>query len=39
MIRIIPSIDIIGGSCVRLSRGDYAHVTTYDADTLSVAKK
>lgn len=39
MIRIIPSIDIIGGSCIRLSRGDYAHVTIYDADALSVAKK
>ena len=24
MIEIIPAIDILGGKCVRLSKGDYA---------------
>lgn len=29
MIEIIPAIDIIGGKCVRLSKGDYAQKTVY----------
>lgn len=28
---IIPAIDLIDGRCVRLSQGDYAQQTTYDA--------
>ncbi|MDE6341417.1 MAG: 1-(5-phosphoribosyl)-5-[(5-phosphoribosylamino)methylideneamino]imidazole-4-carboxamide isomerase [Muribaculaceae bacterium] len=30
MIEIIPAIDIIGGSCVRLSQGDYSSKRVYD---------
>ena len=39
MIEIIPSIDIMNGSCVRLSKGDFRHVRTYDPDPLAVAKR
>ncbi|MDY2975085.1 MAG: 1-(5-phosphoribosyl)-5-[(5-phosphoribosylamino)methylideneamino]imidazole-4-carboxamide isomerase [Alloprevotella sp.] len=28
---VIPAIDLINGRCVRLSQGDYAQQTTYDA--------
>ena len=31
-IELIPAIDIIGGKCVRLTRGDYQQVATYNAD-------
>jgi phosphoribosylformimino-5-aminoimidazole carboxamide ribotide isomerase len=37
-IEIIPAIDILGGKCVRLSQGDYARQTVYNADPLEVAK-
>ncbi|MDR2413402.1 MAG: 1-(5-phosphoribosyl)-5-[(5-phosphoribosylamino)methylideneamino] imidazole-4-carboxamide isomerase [Odoribacteraceae bacterium] len=37
--KIIPAIDIIGGKCVRLTRGDYARCTTYPGDPLSVASR
>jgi phosphoribosylformimino-5-aminoimidazole carboxamide ribotide isomerase len=37
-IEIIPAIDILGGKCVRLSQGDYARQTVYNADPLDVAK-
>jgi len=37
-IEIIPAIDILGGKCVRLSQGDYARQTIYNADPLEVAK-
>lgn len=33
MIELIPAIDIIGGQCVRLTKGDYDQQTTYDART------
>jgi phosphoribosylformimino-5-aminoimidazole carboxamide ribotide isomerase len=36
---ILPAIDIKGGQCVRLYQGDYAQVTTYDADPLLVARR
>ena len=36
-IEIIPAMDLIGGSCVRLSQGDYARRTTYDRDPLDAA--
>lgn len=39
MIEVIPSVDIMNGSCVRLSKGDFTHVITYNADPLSVAKR
>lgn len=34
---IIPAIDIIGGRCVRLTRGDYAKTTVYNDDPLAAA--
>lgn len=38
MTRIIPAIDIIGGKCVRLVRGDYSQSKTYSANPVDVAK-
>jgi len=35
---IIPAIDVLGGKCVRLSQGDYARQTVYNADPLEVAR-
>jgi len=37
MIELIPAIDIIGGECVRLTKGDYAQKTTYNSDPVEVA--
>ena len=34
---IIPALDILGGKCVRLSQGDYARSTVYNADPVEVA--
>lgn len=39
MIELIPAIDIIGGRCVRLTKGDYSTQKTYAADPLEVAKR
>ena len=39
MIKILPSIDIIDGRCVRLSRGDFSLVREYEGDPVSLAKK
>jgi phosphoribosylformimino-5-aminoimidazole carboxamide ribotide isomerase len=36
---ILPAIDIKGGQCVRLYQGDYAQVSTYDADPVKVAQR
>lgn len=36
-IQIIPAIDLIDGKCVRLSQGDYARKTVYNAKPLEVA--
>lgn len=36
---IIPAIDIIGGKCVRLTKGDYSRMKEYSADSLAVARK
>jgi len=36
---IISAIDIIGGSCVRLSQGDYALKKEYASDPLEMAKR
>ena len=36
---ILPAIDIKDGQCVRLYQGDYARVTTYDADPVRVAQR
>jgi phosphoribosylformimino-5-aminoimidazole carboxamide ribotide isomerase len=38
MIELIPAIDIIGGKCVRLTKGDYAQKKEY-GDPLETAKK
>lgn len=35
--KIIPSIDIIDGICVRLSQGDYHQINSYNKDPLSVS--
>ena len=37
-MRIIPAIDIIGGKCVRLTKGDYTNQTIYSQHPLDVAK-
>ena len=37
MTEIIPAIDIIGGRCVRLSKGDYGTKKVYDAGVLDMA--
>ncbi len=38
-MRIIPAIDIIGGKCVRLSKGDYATQKIYSENPLDMAKQ
>ena len=37
-MRIIPAIDILGGKCVRLTKGDYSTQKIYNEDPLEVAK-
>lgn len=37
-MKIIPAIDIIDGKCVRLSKGDYNTIKTYNENPLEVAK-
>lgn len=37
-MRLIPAIDIIGGKCVRLSKGDYNTKKIYNENPLEVAK-
>lgn len=34
---VIPAIDVLGGKCVRLVRGDYANPTVYSDDPIDVA--
>jgi phosphoribosylformimino-5-aminoimidazole carboxamide ribotide isomerase len=36
---IIPAIDILGGTCVRLHQGNYSDVSEYDADPVAVARR
>lgn len=38
-MEIIPAIDIIGGKCVRLTRGDYEQKKVYNENPLEVAKE
>lgn len=38
-MRIIVAIDIIGGKCVRLTKGDYSTQKVYNADPLEFARK
>lgn len=39
MIDLIPAIDIIGGKCVRLVKGDYAQKKVYHDDPVTIAKE
>lgn len=39
MIELIPAIDIIGGRCVRLTKGDYNAQKTYDDHPENVARR
>lgn len=39
MIELIPAIDIIGGQCVRLTKGDYDQKTVYRDAPAEVAKE
>lgn len=36
---VIPAIDLRGGRCVRLFRGDFEAETTYDTDPVEVARR
>jgi phosphoribosylformimino-5-aminoimidazole carboxamide ribotide isomerase len=36
---IIPAIDIIDGQCVRLTKGDYSQMKTYNSNPLEVAQE
>jgi phosphoribosylformimino-5-aminoimidazole carboxamide ribotide isomerase len=36
-VLVIPAIDVLGGKCVRLMRGDFAHPTVYSEDPADVA--
>lgn len=38
-IELIPAIDLIGGECVRLQKGDYSQKTVYDSDPVRVAER
>ena len=38
-IELIPAIDIIGGKCVRLTKGDYTQKTVYHDDPVEVARE
>ena len=38
-MRIIPAIDIIGGKCVRLTKGDYSTKKIYNENPLEIAKE
>jgi len=39
MIELIPAIDLIGGKCVRLSKGDFTSKKEYDEDPAEVAAR
>jgi len=39
MITIIPAIDIIDGTCVRLTRGEFQSKKIYNVDPLEIAKE
>lgn len=39
MIELIPAIDIIGGHCVRLTKGDYSSKKQYEVSPVDVAKQ
>jgi phosphoribosylformimino-5-aminoimidazole carboxamide ribotide isomerase len=37
-VRLFPAIDILGGSAVRLVKGDFGAITVYDEDPVSAAR-
>jgi len=39
MIELIPAIDIIGGQCVRLTKGEYDSKKVYDSNPAEVAQR
>lgn len=39
MIELIPAIDIIGGECVRLTKGDYSQKKVYNTNPTAVARE
>jgi phosphoribosylformimino-5-aminoimidazole carboxamide ribotide isomerase len=39
MIKIIPSIDLVDGKCVRLTQGNFDEKKIYDRDPVAVAKR
>lgn len=39
MIELIPAIDMIGGQCVRLTKGEYDSKKVYDSNPAEVAKR
>ena len=39
MIKIIPSIDLFDGKCVRLTQGNFEEKKIYDSDPVAVAKR
>ena len=39
MIELIPAIDIIGGQCVRLTKGDYEAKTVYSTNPADIARQ
>ena len=38
-MKLLPAIDILDGSCVRLNKGKYNEITTYSNDPLAIATK
>jgi len=38
-VKIIPAIDLQGGKCVRLYKGDFARVTKYSDDPVAIARQ
>jgi phosphoribosylformimino-5-aminoimidazole carboxamide ribotide isomerase len=38
-VLVIPAVDVLGGAVVRLFRGDFSAVTTYDRDPVAVASR
>lgn len=38
-MQIIPAIDLMNGSCVRLEQGDFSRETVYTADVVAVAQR
>jgi phosphoribosylformimino-5-aminoimidazole carboxamide ribotide isomerase len=38
-MRVIPAIDLMGGKCVRLIKGEKKRVITYDKDPLEIAEE